>query len=199
MTALRFDLDDATVAAPAEEPVTIAEAAQHLRLLGSPIYEVDKLTMCLQAAREWVENATGVLLVQREVTAYAPIFADYLVLPHRPVQSITSVKYYDEDNALQTASTALYGLHANIDSVYRVDGQDWPDTFTRPDAVQVTYQAGYASGSPVNYQANIPAALKSAVLLITAELFEQREVTAVGLVVSTNKTVDRLLQGWRNR
>lgn len=199
MTTLRFDLDDAVVAAPASEPVTVAEAAQHLRILGSPIYEVDKINMCLQAAREWVEHATGVLLVQRSVTAYAPLFADYLVLPHRPVQSITSVKYYDADNALQTASSSLYGLASQIDSVYLLDGSDWPDTYTRPDAVQVTYEAGYASGSPVDYTGNIPAALKSAVLLIMAELFEQREVTSVGMPISTSPTVDRLLQGWRNR
>ena len=53
--------------------------------------------------------------------------------------------------------------------VSRSEGSSWPSTSTRPDAVTVSYTAGYGSSAD-----DVPARAKAAIKLILADLFEHR-------------------------
>jgi hypothetical protein len=75
----------------------------------------------------------------------------------------------------------------------------WPSVYPRPDAVQITYTAGYSStSSPFNAASGVPAAVKSAILLTIGDLYENREGQIVYPgQIQENKTVMRLLDQYR--
>ena len=53
------------VTGPASEPVTVAEARDHLELLASDSHHDAKLTRTIQVARERVENDTSCILISQ--------------------------------------------------------------------------------------------------------------------------------------
>lgn len=158
----------------ATEPLTVAQAKSHLRV---DISADDTLIGTLiTAAREWVEQYCQQSFVQHTYRADLPGFWDVMQLPLGPVQSITSIKYYDtaSPNALQTLSTNVYAL--NHDTVTRNDGQSWESVAYRNDAVQITYTTGWKdTSSPQGTGASVPWAVKQAMLLLIGDSYENRE------------------------
>jgi len=157
------------------EPVTLAYAKNHVRV---DISDDDTLIgNLITAAREYAEIFCARSIVQHTYRADLANFSDVMELPLGPVQAISSIKYYDtaSPSVLQTLSTAVYALHK--DCVYRNNGQSWPSVGTgRPDAVQITYKTGYSDlASPEDSVANVPEAINSAILLLLADLYENRE------------------------
>ena len=179
------------------EPVTVAYAKDHLRV---DITDDDTyIGNLITAARLYCERYLRLSLVQHTWRAYLPGFYDCVVLPHGPVQSVSSVKYYDTSSpsVLTTLGSNVYRLHN--DTVTRAYGQSWEAVDLRPDAVQITYVSGWKdTSSPQGFGEAVPQAIKSAILLIAADLYENREAKIVGLMQSTNPTVDMLLAPYRN-
>ena len=66
-----------------------------------------------------------------------------------PVLSVTSVKYYDASNALQTLASSYYRLHQQSETAAELGWDDTtfttPSLYDRDDAVQITYAVGYAT------------------------------------------------------
>jgi hypothetical protein len=68
-----------------------------------------------------------------------------------PITGISSIQYYDSDNALQTLSASDYYANVNEGStgwsprpvVIFID--DFPSTYDREDAVIITIRAGYTT------------------------------------------------------
>jgi uncharacterized phiE125 gp8 family phage protein len=92
-----------------------------------------------------------------------------IVLPFSPVTAITSVKYYDTSNSLQTwaATNYHYNLYEEPCVIRYVDSA--PSTYTdRSDAVVIRFTAGYADAAAV------PAPLIQAIKLLLADLYENR-------------------------
>ena len=179
------------------EPVTTAYAKTHLRV---DISDDDTLIANLvTAARLYCERYLRLSLVQHTWRADLNGFYDSVTLPYGPVQSITHVKYYDTSSpsALTTLSSNVYRLHN--DTVTRAYGESWESTYTRPDAVQITYLSGWKdTSSPQGFGESVPQAVKSAILMLVGDLYENREAKIVGLMQSTNPTVDMLLDPYRN-
>jgi hypothetical protein len=85
-----------------------------------------------------------------------------------PLVSVESVKYYDEDNVLQTVTASdYYTTNDLVPQLRFIDGYAPPYVYSRPDAFQVNYIAGYpaADSPPTDYTTNIPAEIKNAILL----------------------------------
>ncbi len=101
-------------------------------------------------------------------------------LPSPPVQSVTSVKYFDAANVLQTLSPTLYdadvkGLSPRICPSYN---NAWPATYSKPNAVVVRYVAGYGTA------ADVPARIRVAIKSWVAHQFENREAVLTGTTVA---------------
>jgi hypothetical protein len=62
--------------------------------------------------------------------------------------------------------------------VYLPDGVTWPSTYVRPDAVTVTYVAGWTAA------ASVPACLRAWCLQAVATLYENREQTITGTIAA---------------
>jgi uncharacterized phiE125 gp8 family phage protein len=182
--------------APASEPVTTAEAKSHLRV---DITDDDTLIASyVQAARLFCESYTGRSFVRRTYRADVPDFADQIVLPGRPIISITSIKYYNTDSpsVLTTLDSGVYALVHNC--INRNYGETWESVYPRADAVEITYIAGYAPTSSPEVEAeSVPEPIKTAIKMIVGDLYENREGKIVGTIQSDNPTVLMLLNPYR--
>jgi uncharacterized phiE125 gp8 family phage protein len=178
---------------PAAEPVTTAEAKAHLRVTSSD--DDTYIGVLIQAAREMAEVYMNRAIVTQTIAAVYDEFKPTMKLPFGGCTSIVSITYLDDDGQSQTASTSLYGVDTvrTPAVVYLKHGQEWPSTYAQRSAVTVTYLAGAipASGSPT--ENNVPARIKQAILMMVADLYENREAQTAGYKVETNPAVQSLL------
>jgi len=179
--------------APSVEPVTASELKAHLRVTHTD--EDTYIGTLITAARQWIENYTNRQLVTATWTLYLDGFSAQIDMPHPPLQSVTSVQYYDTGGTLQTLSSAVYTVdtYARIGRLVEASGQVWPATQDIINAVQIEYKAGYGDAG-----SNVPTAVRQALLLLAAHWYENRESVVVG-VTSTHvpETVDSLLASYR--
>lgn len=106
---------------------------------------------------------------------------DDVQLRRTPVQSITSIEYYDRENALQTATVGDFRLYGDADNAFvrPETGQSWPALYPRPDALRISYVAGYGD-SPLE----VPAELRTAALMLVAHWYERREAVTEAVSVA---------------
>lgn len=108
-------------------------------------------------------------------------FDDPLRLPLAPVQSISSVKYYDTDDVEQTILTSVYALFSDSRGNY-VDlaaDQSWPTSVgSRIAPVSVTFVAGYGAATAV------PPELVTAAKLYVAILYDEMPEATAKLVMT---------------
>jgi uncharacterized phiE125 gp8 family phage protein len=188
---------------PTVEPITLAEARDHLRLdaTGSPATHEDDgyVELLIQAAREYVENITNRPMVQRQYKLTIPYWCNVMELPYStPLVSVDSVKYLDINGTQQTLASSIYDVVSDMQPsrIVRAYGQVWPSIRNVHNAIEITYTTGYAVGSPADYRENIPQALKGAVKMVVADLYENREQQQ-NVQLYKNRAVEALLSGYR--
>lgn len=175
---------------PASEPLTLAEAKAHLRVVNGS--EDDLISAYLAAARQTVESITGrAFLTQTRLVTLADWpcdprkrFGQVVQLDGFPLATITHVKYYaDGSDTLSTLSTDNYIAqpYAKPGNILFLDTADLPSLASRPDAVQITYDCGYATATLAAQQ--IPGALIALRQLVT-HLYTQRAPVNVGNITS---------------
>jgi len=186
------------VTPPAGEPVTIELARKQLRSIGTD--DDDLLALQIAAARVTVESAANRALVRQTWRVTYDRFESPLRLPGGDVAAVHSVTYLDTDGVRQTLDPALYA--ADTDSVpgrvAHAPRKPWPCTQGVPGAVSVTYDVGAApamDGDPAtpDYGANVHPALRAAVLMLVADLYENSESTMTTGVAIENPAFDRLI------
>ena len=167
------------ITAPTEEPVTLAQVKAHLRVDGDA--EDALIGLYLQAARGAVETMTSRALVT-QVWEYV---ADRLpphgfALPLGPVAAVESIVVRQPDGSVRTLDPDEYSVSTVPARAWISAGSGlaWPPLADRPDAVAVRYTAGTAVAA-------VLAELKSAVLLMAAHLYQQREPVAIGTIAET--------------
>jgi uncharacterized phiE125 gp8 family phage protein len=171
---------------PASEPVTLKQAKKQLELAEADDSHDEQLQFLIETSRDSVERDTGMAMLTQTVEHVQAGFTVAIQLQRRPVQSITSIQYYDDGNSLQTLSTNIYQLNPSKERIELKYLQDWPTTADRWDAVKVTYVAGYTS------PASVPASLRQMMLLKLGFLFENRDQ----MTNFEEKAYDRLVRRW---
>jgi uncharacterized phiE125 gp8 family phage protein len=144
-----------------QEPVTVSEARRQCRIADAISYHDEELAALIAAAREMVENDTGIVCYTGSFTQKFTDWSGVDLADVRPVTSITSIVYLDGDGTSQTLSTDVYQLEtASVKQFVRLKyGQNWPTTRGDTNGITVTYVAGYAT------VAAVPQMVKLAVLL----------------------------------
>jgi len=138
--------------APTEEPVSINDLKLHARITGTD--NDDLLDFYRIAAREQAELHMGRGILTQTWTLLLDGFANIIELPMAaPLQSVTSVKYYDENGTQQTLATSVYDTDTASRPgrvVLKVD-QSWPGTQTlrRNGTVEIKYVVGWTSADLV--------------------------------------------------
>jgi uncharacterized phiE125 gp8 family phage protein len=179
---------------PAVEPVTLTEAKTHLRIDGSA--EDTLVGSLIITSRLHVEAALGLALITQ---GWSYFIDDWppgreLALPLRPVQGITAVRLYADDESLQTLSADTYlldGAGAPARLVRRGNSA-WPKPNRAANGIEIAIVAGYG-----NAVADVPAPIQ-AILLLIAHWYEHREPVEIGAAsVPVPPMVSDLLQPYR--
>lgn len=177
------------VTAPASLPVTVSEAKAHLRVDHSD--EDALIEGLIRAAVSHLDGRTGVLgrcIVTQTWELILDAFPfDAIEIPLGPVASVTSISYVDVNGATQTVSAETYYVDTSSLSAWIVPDDFWPETMDTANAVTVRFVAGTAA-------ADVPAALKQAILLLIGSWYENRAAVNVGNITTTLPfTVDALI------
>lgn len=191
---------------PSVEPVSLAEAKLHLRVDDDITSDDTLISALISAARQKVEIETRRALVTQTQVLKMDRFPSgesaVIELPNPPLQSVSAVQYVDQNGDTQTLAAADYIVDtasepARITPAYNTF---WPLTRAQINAVTVTFVAGYApgSGSPTDYAANVPQALKAAIKLLVGHWYENREAVGAVNLKPLPMAVDSLIWNYRN-
>jgi hypothetical protein len=125
-----------------------------------------------------------------------------ILLPCGPVQSVTSVVYVDTAGVSQTlVVTTDYVVDTSAEParIYPAYGCSWPSARSQPNAITVTYVAGYGLAG-----ANVPEPLLDAMYLLIGDGYEFKQtVIALGglsaiVPVTSRTTYEALIAQYRN-
>jgi uncharacterized phiE125 gp8 family phage protein len=166
-------------AAPVDPLISLSEAKAHLRVDYSD--EDNYINGLILAAVSYLDGYSGRLgraLTTQTWTQDFPAFADPLRLAVGDLIAVSSVTYYDATNAQQTLATSVYASATDTLGPYigLKPDKTWPTTYTRPDAVRVTWTAGFGATS-----ASVPPAIKMAAFLLIGHWYANREATGEGM------------------
>jgi uncharacterized phiE125 gp8 family phage protein len=181
-------------------PVSLLDAKRQIGFGQAQNANDVQLAHIVKAARENIERQTGRKLLTQTVTEYFPDWPtrDYLELPYGELQSVTSLKYKDSDGTVNTVSTDDYIVETNMPynkpgRIVLAYGKSWPTATLYPSQpIYAEYVCGFGATA-----GHVPGDILSAIKLIIADLFENREPNFVGqgFTVTKTKAVERYLIG----
>lgn len=162
---------------PAIEPITMEEAKKQLEIAGSDSAHDEHIDRLIGAVREEWEQDTSVATITQTIEHIQPRWQACIRLTVRPVQSITSVKYLDSDEAEVTVDSSSYSLDVARRLLRFKGDYTVPVTSSEWNAWQIEYLAGY--GDTIN---EVPQMDRSAMLLLLGYRFENRDMMANELI-----------------
>jgi uncharacterized phiE125 gp8 family phage protein len=183
-----------TITPAAALALTEAQAREHSRI-DAPASDPD-LTTKVKAAIAACEGYTGRQLVTAtlelrlstwcEPGIYRP--SGVIRIPAPPLQSVSSVKYLDEDGADITLAASAYvvssgsGPKAPRAELFPAFGTVWPTVRVQPASIRIRFVAGYGAS-----ETTVPPELTQGMLLWFGESYERREEATVGTIQSRNQ------------
>jgi hypothetical protein len=174
--------------APTAEPLSLQEVKEYLRVDDATDERV--VQPLITAARQFAEEHMNRALMQQTFTLMldavidqdqplyegmrtAPdlnYYKNYIVLPKSPVQSVTSVKTFnDSDEATTMAATKYYvDTQREPAKIVLRTGETFPTALRVANAIEVIYVAGYTSAF------TIPEPIRLGMLQHIAYMYEHR-------------------------
>ena len=182
------------------EPVSIEELAAFCRITDAA--DEAQLKVLGIAARQRVEDLTGRALTEQSWVLQAPDWhhlydcrdARTIYFDRTPLVSIDSVQYFDAvTETLTTWDAANYHVLTGFEPGRLVRDADssWPDVDDRPDAVQITFTAGYDDPD------DVPQHYAHAVRFLTRHFWDYRDVMVDGRMEEMPQGFDALISGMR--
>ena len=171
-----------TIVTAASAPVlSLDEAKSHLRV---DISDDDTLIQAfVSAATQHAEMFMRRALITRTYDYWLDAWPEerWLRLPMPPLQSVTEIAYYDEDDTEATLSADDYLVDAKSTPgrVLLRNDASWPSVTLRvANGVRVRFVAGYGDAA-----SDAPEDIRNAIRLLTGHFYENREaVVSTGAV-----------------
>jgi len=163
---------------PATEPIDLTDLKNDIKVDSDLTADDSLIDALITAARRWAEGFLGRALITQtiELTLDKWPDGDRIEVPRPPLQTVSSVKYYDQDDTEATLSSANY-LVDTASSPGRIvlnSGESWPTTALRPaNGVIVRFVAGYGDAA-----SDVPATMVQAVRLLVGHWYENRLAVA---------------------
>lgn len=156
---------------PTNEPVTLSEIKLYLKIDFTT--DDDLLTALIKAVRKQIEiELGGLLIVKRNVVQKQTGGLQQIELLRSPVNSITSIIYYDSFSS--TGSTITSSSYRNVNNrLYHED--NYFKAGRSADGYVITYNAGMVNDTTSSY-ASSPEAIKTAIKRIIAYLYDNRQM-----------------------
>ncbi len=158
-------------AAPLKEPITTAEAKTFARIVtASEDALIDGL---ITAARIEAEKWCNRIFIERAFQLFIdrPPMSLVLEFPVSPIQSVTQVSSFSEDDTETVFDAANYrfdGVSIPPRIVLK-NGQLWPTVTRNSSSFKVTFLAGYGPD-----ESDVPAPIKEAIKVIFTHIWELR-------------------------
>ena len=182
-------MDIVLVTAPTEQPVSLQDLKKHV--IAADFADDDAiLQMYLDAAVNHMDGYSGMLgraLMTQEWAIQACEWRGCFTMPMKPIKGVV-LKYFDEANVEQTVPETTYRLSG--ETVWVDSSFTRPKLYERGDAVSAVFTLG--EDDP----ANVPAAIKAAILLMAAGLYANRENIG-GTEFHQNPAFDLLISPYR--
>jgi uncharacterized phiE125 gp8 family phage protein len=188
------------------EPLTLAEAKAQVNVVAADTAFDDYLTSLIPAARRYVENRSGITILQRQFTEVQYpvrgrltlnrryVGAGPIRLTKRPIVSIDSIAYKDNNGANATYTGARF--FPGQTEIFPALGELWPSPYSG-EGFTVTYTAGLSVADlATDDYANLLHAMK----LLIGHWFARREPVTLderGKPLQVPLTVDDLCDQMR--
>jgi uncharacterized phiE125 gp8 family phage protein len=172
------------VSAPATPLLSLDEVKLFLRIEPEEHEEDSLLGHLIGAATAALDGWAGLLgraLIDQQWRQRLSAFPDEprLALPLGPVRAPPQVLYRDPAGAEQSFADFHLVRTALGPGIALADGARWPATAVRPDAVTLTWTAGYGP-SP----SDVPEPVRTAALLLIAHWHQNREAVVIGTIAT---------------
>lgn len=177
------------ITGPAVEPISVAEAQQHLRLDGQ--YDADYILSLITAARMELEQVCWSAFITQTWQYWWDRYWWKMFIPRPPFQSVTWIKYVPPGGgALQTLATSFYETSAEnqITFIRAQYLQTWPITRGYRDDVTAQVVVGYGP-TP----GDVPMPIRQAIKLLVAHMYLNRGEAPAELP----QAIDRLIAPYR--
>ena len=162
-------------AAPAAEPIGLAEAKAHLRVDSSD--EDTLISSLVVAARMLVERTLGLALITQGWSHYLDAWphACCIALPLSPVQTVSAITLHDPDGGMSVLDPEDYSVDLLSDPARIVLTAAVPSTGLRPfNGFEVAFTAGFGDAG------DVAQPIRQALLLMVAHWFERRAPVELG-------------------
>lgn len=169
---------------PSIEPVALSELKTFLRIDTSD--EDDVLNELQRTARQLLEEKLNRQFINATIKVVLKYFPPdrQIVLPKNPAQSISSIKYRDTNNTLQSINLSNFELITKPEpAVIKIKSDyQYPDLYeNREDRIEIEYVAGYGSTS-----SSVPYPIKTEIKRLTGKIYENRDTPIPSLIELEN-------------
>ena len=179
-------------AAPALEPVTLAEAKAQLRIEGSA--EDAFISSLIVTSRVQIEAALGLALISQTWRLTLDDWPDGVIeLSMRPVQSVHSIEVANGSGGATALAPAGYHVDGRAlppRIILAIDAPPAPEQSA--EGIAITFTAGFGP-----LAADVPAPIRQALLLLVAHWFENREPCTGAASQRTPDAISTLLAPYR--
>lgn len=191
----------ALITPPAEEPITPSDVIEISSIdedLAANDITMAYISTLITSARQSAETITKRVFITQTWELYLDMFPTWEIeLPFPPVQSITSIKYIDNDGVLQTMSSGDYTADMKSEPAYitPVYGGSWPSARYQRNAVTIRFVAGYGLAD------DVPGGIKTWMHMRVKTLYDNRDKFVLGTSFSQIDTsyIDGILDPFRVR
>ena len=176
----------------AEYPVTTDDFLSHIVYSTTDVAELNQMAIMIEAATNFAERYTGRMFILRTVTQFFDRFPPSTKSTKLPIilkggisGGVTSIDYLDSLFASHNLPADKYRVleRNGRTQIYPALGKEWPvDVANEVDSLSATYTVGTRAPQ-------VPGAIKMAILLISASLWENRENEIVGNNIKALKPV----------
>ena len=182
-----------TLAPPAAEPVTLAEAKDYLRIAGDA--EDGLVAHLVASARARIEELTGVAMISRSLRLTldwwprGTVERRWVRLPVRPAGDLTAVRVYDR-HGVAADVTERFTLPAGRQAkLMWTDGAfPWPGQ--RVNGIEIDYAAGFGEAPE-----DVADGLRLAVKRLAAHAYAARNPGTIAEAMPLD--VEGLIAPWR--
>lgn len=162
------------ISEPSGEPLTLMEAAQHLKLADTQaqadaLPDADLIKGLVTASREVVENYTNRLLRQANYELSGDMLPGSVYIPKSPIVQTILVKY-NSTTGEKTLDNTGYVLEGESEPA-KLHINRLHDAAPLANGAKIQFTAGYNE---------VPESLKAAMKLIIGHLYENREAVVIG-------------------
>lgn len=177
-----------TTVDPTEEPITRAEAKLHLKV--DTTADDALIDALIVAARRALEAHTARAFITQTMRQSHETFPVVIYAERNRLIAVSSIVYTDTNGDSQTLAASAYTVDTDSvpGRVVPIFNTTWPLTRRVPNALQITYTAGYGPAA-----SDVPQEIKQAMYLAIGLMYANRSGEDADYLVRSNGAVYNLI------